>query len=165
MIKRKIRLFFVSYGNLILFFIGTFLLIVLVIQGLNNIVKKQNPKNNINITEEKIEIQKKEEQDKEEKEYISKFINYCNNNKIEEAYEMLSEKCKKEKYNNIKQFKNQYIDKVFDIYIYDYKIIKHNNQYKVNLTQDIISTGRIDSVKEEIYLIDGELEPRIYIYN
>lgn len=163
-IKRKIRLFFVSYGNLFLYVIGIFLLIILVIQGLNNIVKEQKIRDEINLTEEeKTEIQKQKEQDTEEKEYISKFINCCNTNKIEEAYNMLSDKCKQEKYNTIEEFENKYINNVFNIYICDYEIMKQDDTYIVKLTQDIIATGKVNSIKEEVYLIEKISNPKIYI--
>lgn len=165
-IKRKIRLFFITYGRLLFYIIGAIALVILVIQGLNSLVAEQNSKKMPSINnKESINIQKQQQETKADKEYISKFINYCNSGKIEEAYDMLSDKNKEENYSSIDDFKNKYINEVFNINICNYEVTKENNAYIVKLTQDMIATGKTNSTKEGKYKIDGVLEQKIYICN
>lgn len=164
-IKREIRLFFVSYGRLLLYIIGIIALIILAIQGLNQMVIEQSAKNNNNLNSYKIVTMEEKNEEIREKEYISKFINYCNEGKIESAYDMLSDRSKEEKYINIEEFKSKYINEVFNIYICDYEILNINNKYKVTLIQDMLFTGKNDSKLEQTYQIDGVLEQKIHIVN
>lgn len=160
-IKRSVRLFFVYYGRLLLYIIGAIILLVLVIQTLNNIAIEKNAKEN------KITLEEKEEiilEENKKIEYISNFIECCNTGKIEEAYKMLS-KASKGKYNSIETFKKDYVEDVFNIYICDYKILKKDDIYEVSLTQDMIATGRTDSIKIEKYSLEWVLEPKINIIN
>lgn len=161
-IDRKIRLFFVTYGRLLFICIAIFLLIIFVIQSLDNYVAQQNEGNKLTY-EEQIALQQKQDEKKQEREYISKFIDYCNTGKIDEAYSMLSETCKKEKYSTIEKFKSQYINKMFNVYICSYKIKKDDNIYRVILTEDMLVTGKSNSNKETALKIDNILETRIYI--
>ncbi len=73
---------------------------------------------------------------------IDEFINCCNNNKINEAYELLSEDCKSEMYPTIDEFKKYYYDKIFNG---KKKNISVENWvgyiYKVKYNDDALSTG------------------------
>lgn len=79
------------------------------------------------------------------KKIIKEFIDYCNDNKIEKAYNLLSDDCKKELFQTIEIFKEQYYDVIFNnqLKICD---IEHWGQdtYKVNIYDDPLSTGNID---------------------
>lgn len=162
MIKRKIRLFLVSYGRLFGFTIGIIFIIIFTIQSLNKMVIKQN--NEKYSSEQYQNEQLEKNKQKEEEEYISQFINYCNEGKIEEAYKMLSNTCKQEKYSTIEKFKEEYVDKVFIIKICEHKILKQNNIYIITLTQDILITGKTNSNVEQRYrIIEGVLQKEIYI--
>jgi len=165
-IKREIRLFFVYYGKLISFIIGFIAAFILIIQTLNSFAIKQKENNNNQYSQEEYE-QKKNEEEKQtkDKEYISQFINYCNDGKIQEAYAMLSNKCKEEKYSTIEEFKKMYVNKVFNINICKYEIIKENNIYIITLTQDMLITGKTNSTIEQKYQVGGVLERKIYIQN
>lgn len=159
-IKREIRLFFVKYGRLLVFIIGIFLITILVLESIEDYyITTMN-------YEEKIEIEKQEEiereKEQEDREYISKFIDFCNEKKAEEAYEMISYKCKQEKYTTLEEFKNEYINKFFEIRIDNYKIVKENDIYKVSLIQNMLLTGK-NSIVEQIYQIEEVLEKSIYI--
>lgn len=163
-IRRSIKLFFVTYGNLILSIIGIFVGVIIFVQTLNNIVIEQE-KNNTP-TEEELIIQEKEKKEEETNiQFISKFIDYCNTGKIEEAYNMLSSECKEEKYNTIEDFEKEYINKKFKIRICDYNTIKQDEIYIVKLIQDFLIVGKENSTIEEKYKITGVLTPEIYIYN
>ena len=164
-IRRKIRLFFVFYGRFLFTIIGIILLLILGVQTLNNITIEQKKKNTPTV-EEKIEINRQEKIKEEEKEYISRFIEYCNKNQIQEAYNMLSVKCKQENYKDIKEFKEKYINKVHSIPICNYQIVENNELYQAILIQDMLITGKSDSIIKENYKIERTaLELKIYIYN
>lgn len=169
-IERKIRLFFISYGKLLFVCITTISIFIFTLKSLDNIVKekKEAQLNSLaqnQITEEeKNIIQEQKKQISTEKEYIKQFIEYCNTEKVEEAYNMLSETCKREKYSSIQNFSEQYINKIFNIKINDYSIQKANDTYKATLIKDALVTGKTDSTVQTTYKVEGNLEG-IYIIN
>lgn len=79
------------------------------------------------------------------KKTIKEFIDYCNDNKIEKAYNLLSDDCKEELFQTMEIFKEQYYDVIFNnqLKMCD---IEHWGQdtYKVDLYNDALSTGNID---------------------
>lgn len=83
---------------------------------------------------------------------ISKFLQYCKNLNIQEAYNMLSNDCKENEYNTIEKFENKYIknkftkDDVFEIQSW------MGNTYKVSISKDMLSTGEINSTKKIDYI-------------
>lgn len=163
-IRRSIKLFFVTYGNFILSIIGIFIAIIIFVQTLNNITIEQKEVNTPTKEEEAIE-EKKQEQEQTNIQFISKFIDYCNTGKIKEAYNMLSDECKNEKYSTVENFETEYINKIFKIRICDYEIIKQEAIYIVKLKQDLLIVGNEHSIIEEKYKITGVLTPEIYICN
>ena len=48
-------------------------------------------------------------------ETLDEFINYCNDNKVNEAYNLLSEDCKNQLYPTVEQFKENYYKYIFNI--------------------------------------------------
>lgn len=162
-LDRKIRLFFVTYGRLLFMVIASIAILIFIIQSLNNYVKEQDK--NTTLTEEEKNIIEQEKQNEYEiKNYISKFIEYCDSKDIQKAYEMISEKCKKEKYGSLENFENEYIKKYFNIKIANYKIKKDNNIYEVLLTEDMLITGKTTSTNQIKILINTTNE-KIYIIN
>ena len=160
-IKRKIRLFFITYGRLLFYIIGAIALVILVIQGLNSIVVEQNSKKMSNVnSEEIIKIQNQKQEMKVDKEYISKFIDYCNEGKIEEAYEMIEEECRMQKYPSIEKFKELYINKVFYIK-QEYSIKKIDSQiYQVTYMEDSLQLGTVKDrrqIEENYQIIEDVL--------
>lgn len=164
-IKRKIKLFFADYGKLLFQVIGGICILIYIIQSLNNyVIEQEKDKITNTTTEEQKEIIKlQKEEEKTEEEYISLFIDYCNERKIKEAYEMLSDKCKTERYANINIFKDEYIKNVFKLNISKYSIKKIDDTYSIILVEDELQSGKGDSTKEEIYIIEGILDRKIYI--
>ena len=117
-IKRNVRLFFVSYGKLLFEILFVIALIILGLQYLNKKVaepKQVSAQINIENTNNVQNIQ-------QDKNIISTFLEYCKNNQVQEAYAMLSENCKKEKYNSIDLFNKNYMQKYFHIDIEEYKV-------------------------------------------
>lgn len=79
------------------------------------------------------------------KKVIKDFIDYCNDNEIEKAYNLLSNDCKEELFQTKEIFKQQYYDVIFNnqLKMCD---IEHWGQdtYKVEIYNDALSTGNID---------------------
>ena len=153
-IKRKIKLFFVSYGRLLFEIIGGIALIIFIIQSLNQytISQKKEIIKELEATQGEREKEKKKTEDiQENKDFISRFIDYCNDRNIEEAYNMLSDSCKQKQYTTIKKFKDKYINKIFDSK-YDYEITLHEeNKYKIIFLEDILQAGTIENRKQKEY--------------
>ena len=142
--------------------------IIIAIHVLNDLVKKKNVEDNntiINTITEKdyknnldISITLSDEDVKEEKELvIDQFIRYCNAGKINEAYNLLTDKCKEYVYPNIETFKKNYIDIVFNSKKLYSKERYIGSTYKVKLYEDMLSTGSIsNSTIEDFYTIEKE---------
>lgn len=162
-IRRNIKLFFTAYGSLFLQLIGIIAIVIFVLQSLNNIYRneeKNNSNQNIIIEQKKII-----EEEKENIEVISKFLDYCNEKNIEKAYSMLSEECIKEKYQTIDIFKTEYMDKIFT-YKKEYEIKKEDEKYKITILDGILESGTVENRKYVIsyYKIDESiLEKYIFI--
>lgn len=85
-------------------------------------------------------------------ETISKFLQYCKNGKIEEAYSMLSEDCKNEGYKTIEKFTNGYVNTKFNKNQV-YEIQKwERNTFKVNISEDMLATGQTNNTKTVEYI-------------
>ena len=89
---------------------------------------------------------------------IEKFLNYCNNGNIEEAYGILSEECKEELYPTIEDFKSKYIDRIFtERKSYDsvlWMSTNTKNTYRIQIMRDLLAEGERDYMPiEEYYTI------------
>lgn len=72
---------------------------------------------------------------------IEQFVEYCNNKDINSAYNMLTDECKQEMYNNVESFTTNYYNKVFNS---SKRVSVENwieNIYKVEFTEDFLATG------------------------
>lgn len=135
------------------------IILIIAIQALNIIVGKQKNNNSNNIINEKeyknnlnINVLISEEQVKEEKEMvIDQFLRYCNAKKIEEAYSLISEECKKELFPTIEYFKQNYYNIHFDKTRLYSKESFSGNTYKIKLYDDILTTGNVNSNNTEDY--------------
>ena len=148
-IKRQIRLFFGKNGKLLLQIIGIIFLIICIIQALNTYVSSKENENKENLINKQEQAVKKNTNIKKEKEFISKFIEYCMEAKVEEAYAMLATISKKEKYNTVDKFESDFVKKNFKIKK-EYEIEKiKDSRYKVILKDDILQTGKVESRNQE----------------
>lgn len=81
----------------------------------------------------------------EEENLISTFIDYCNNSKVEEAYNLLSSDCKEALYNTQEDFVNYYYKEVFatkrEYNLQSWISNGNYHTYKVRMIDDIMSTG------------------------
>ncbi len=112
----------------------------------NEEVQEEDPYNPYNPTETTIKGSDiSEEEFKEDSNLVNTFLEFCNNKNVEDAYYLLSDECKEEKYPTIEEFKEFYYDYIFDkkrecvlqawISTSDYIV------YKVRYTNDMLSTG------------------------
>ena len=83
---------------------------------------------------------------------INKFLQYCKNGNIEEAYNMLSADCKENEYKTLDVFKQRYINLKFtnaDIFEIENWL---NNTYKIIISEDILATGNLNTEKQVEYI-------------
>lgn len=135
------------------------IILIIAIQALNNIVKNQNKNNSNNIINEKeyennlnINVLISEEKVKEDEELIiDQFLRYCNAKKVEEAYALISEDCKKELFPTIEYFKQNYYNPQFSTTKLYSKEHFTGNTYKIKLYDDILTTGSVNNNSTEDY--------------
>lgn len=137
------------------------ILVIIAIQAINQLIKQDNKKEiqkNTIITEQKpennlhIDVLVSDDDVKEETMLIiDQFVRYCNAGKIEDAYNLLSDNCKKELFPTIEIFKQNYYNKIFNTTKLYSKEKFIGGTYKVKLYEDILSTGTINSKTIEDY--------------
>lgn len=84
---------------------------------------------------------------------ISKFLQYCKNKEVENAYNMLSADCKEKVYNTLEEFQEKYINSKFgqeSIFEIDKWI---NNTYKISISKDLLATGDVSNNEKRIEYI------------
>ena len=83
-----------------------------------------------------------------ETEVITEFVENCTNQRIEEAYNMLTEECKEELYSSLSDFKIYYCGNYFNVPRASFEMENwFANTYKVNIVPDMLSTGRVEDNK------------------
>ncbi len=100
---------------------------------------------------------------------IDTFIKNCNNGKIEEAYNLLTDECKEEIFPNLESFKNKYYNNVFNTYR-TYSIQNWlEDTYKIKLTEDALTTGKLSSssgyLQEYITVVKKDSDYKLNINN
>ena len=74
---------------------------------------------------------------------IDDFINYCNENNLQSAYDLLTDECKEEMYPTLEDFQESYYNQVFNNVKKNVSVENWiRNIYKVNFNEDFLSTGR-----------------------
>ena len=111
---------------------------------------KDNPDIKVTISDEKVE---------EKKELIiDQFIRYCNAKNINEAYNLLSENCKKYVYPTKDIFEKNYVNKIYNTTKLYSKEYYFSGTYKVKLYEDMTSTGKVSDMSIEDYFTIDESE-------
>lgn len=118
----------------------------------NTVINKQNYNKNYSITTgETIEEEKSDELIN----VIDSFIEYCNNGETKEAYNLISNGCKKVLYQTLEDFEKDYYERLFSkkrIYTVQLWKIK-NGQYTYRMTfmEDPLLTGKVNQLEIEDY--------------
>ena len=97
---------------------------------------------------------------------INQFVKLCNENKLNEAYDIISQDCKEVLYPTINDFKNTYYNKIFNMprsarvenSMYEGEI------YKVTYMTDLLSNGGYSgetTFEDYIYVTREDDEPKI----
>lgn len=114
----------------------------------------------------------KQEEFNEEENLLNSFVEYCNNNKIKEAYDLLTDDCKAKMYPNLETFRKDYCNVIFtqkkECNLQSWVTSKNYNTYKVTFIEDIMATGNYDNVKKYVDYITVETkeqEKRLNINN
>lgn len=89
---------------------------------------------------------------------IKNFFNCCNNGRIEEAYNLLSDDCKEELYPTISDFTDRYYKRIFtEKRDYDSTLwitTSSKNTYRVEIMSDLLATGQKEvNPIEEYYTV------------
>lgn len=131
-------------------------LLIVIIQVMNQAAKEQKQKKNINTTiDETVEDLPnksiitgetvKEETTKTNVSLIENFLEQCNKQDIEAAYELLTDECKEVLFNTKEDFVNNYYNIIFTetrtINIENYKNSSKTNTYKITFYEDALETG------------------------
>lgn len=106
---------------------------------------------------------------------IDSFIDHCNNGRIEEAYNLLTDVCKEKVFPTIYDFEGRYYNRIFNTKrLYEISAWTTNEgyfTYKINFTDDILASGNANgSSIEEYYTVTTEngqkkLNINGFIYN
>lgn len=163
----NLRRFWNQNKNQIIKVSGFIIFVFIIIQVFNgiaknkNILKNQKSENNSNNTILNSDIKNesskgllsdqssvtgkniKKDQLKSATDTIYNFVTYCNKQDFENAYNLLTDECKKQQYSSVEIFKQTYYADVF-------KGQKKNctienwvgDTYKVNIKEDILATGK-----------------------
>ncbi len=100
---------------------------------------------------------------------IDTFIKHCNAGQIEDAYKLLTDECKAEVFPSLESFKNKYYNNVFKTYK-TYSIQNWlGNTYKLKLTEDALTTGKVSSnssyLQEYVTVVEKDSEYKLNINN
>lgn len=102
---------------------------------------------------------------KKDVEVISEFIECCNENKINEAYNLLSDNCKNEIFPSLEYFTENYYNNNFKVKkIYDIQAW-NNSTYKIDFQNDILSTGNVntDTIQDFITVVQQNDELKLNV--
>lgn len=182
----KLRKFIYQNKYQILGVLGIIAFILIIIQLMNLWARKNNNseienrqqnttivnENNSGVISEKSAVTGKEvskQQLDNETTAINKFMEYCNNQDFENAYNMITEECKKQMYNSLDIFKQSYYKNVFNGEKKNFTIENWvKDTYRVNITGDVLATGNVDEYSKQDYItvkqVNGEYKLNINNY-
>lgn len=93
---------------------------------------------------------------------INDFISYCNNKELQEAYDLLTEECKSQMYNTVDIFEQAYYNNIFGGESKNCSVENWvNDTYRVNITEDILATGKSnDGYSKQDYITVVKVEDK-----
>lgn len=162
-IKRELEVFWIHHRDPILLCVIVVVLVIGTTQLLNYGVKEKNKKG---ITNKEIYTEKEVNNNLN---VIREFISKCKENKVEEAYSMISKKCKEDLYSTVSEFKEKYYDIMFTKgYDIETEYDSENNLYKIIFYESVLQTGKLENRKNIVNICKIETEvlgDKIYIYS
>ena len=91
-------------------------------------------------------------------ETIDTYFNYCNNKQYEEAYQMVSDDCKRIYFPTLEDFK-EYVDIVFDenkiYYLQNFSNYNGTYIYRMRIMEDLMATGLTN--KDNLYFYEEKI--------
>lgn len=174
---RKIIRYWNQNRKQIIIVIAIIAFIIIMLNVVNYLFKQINDSSANNINQSNVEERQDPTQSvitgqnvskditKENVDIIKKFVDYCNNNETEKAYELLSNECKEEFANNVNTFINNYCRRNFKTKkAYNLELMfTEPNSYTYKTTyyeDDLLATGGASSTNFEDYITiinqDGE---------
>lgn len=158
----NIKRFIDQNNKLILYVIFIIVFVLLVIRSLNsyyeeeekqklqNIIEKNNTSSN-NLTNTTV----KENNLNTIEGVMSKFVSHCNNNEIQDAYDMITNECKNAIYRTLESFESKYVKKVFneqkEYSMEKWAVDEDTVTYQIKFLGDILATGGEGSISQEYY--------------
>lgn len=167
---RKLRILYHNNKTKIWLILGIIIFVYVIIRMFNAQIKKENEEKINNATNQNFQVttylpssqtsvmtnsSTTKENVKKDTEIIKNFIDFCNDNNIEEAYNLLSQQCKDELYKNINDFYNKYYKNIFNekrSYDIENWASSKNITYKVKYLNDIMSSGTVNDEYIEEYI-------------
>lgn len=156
--------------------------LIIVIQLLNSFAKKQldnaAKEEKVNVSTQNLYQLNKtiltnttigETQAKENTEIIEEFVQDCNNNEIQKAYDLLTDECKEVLYPTVDKFNNYYCKKIFaekkTYNIQSWMNDENRYTYKVRFLENILATGKsnTDIIEDYITVIQKNKQIKINI--
>lgn len=165
-LNRELKLFWADHRDPILFWSMVIAGVIFITQTLNAMVKAGKEQDNSNQIINETIITITQEENQENKELIEKFINFCKQEKTAEAYDLLSEECKTELYQDLNSFESKYYNKIFNQKREIQIEIIDNETYKIEFKEDILQSGKVegrDSIIDYYKIVQAIGENKLYI--
>lgn len=180
---RKLRILYHNNKTKIWLILGIIIFVYVIIRMFNAQIKKENEEKINNGTNQNFQVttylpssqtsvmtnsSTTKENVKKDTEIIKNFIDFCKDNNIEEAYNLLSQQCKDELYKNINDFYNKYYKNIFNekrSYDIENWASSKNITYKVKYLNDIMSSGTVNDeyIEEYITVVTENNEKKLNI--
>lgn len=172
----KLRRFFYQNKYQIFKVLGIIAFILIVIQLINFLVRKNDnnkisntvsnttkvSENNKGVISTKSAVTGSEISKKDLDEAttaINNFVDYCNKQDFEKAYDLITDECKKKLFKNVNEFKTTYYKNLFNGEKKNCTIENWvRNTYRVNFTGDILATGKDDGSVQQDYITVKEVD-------
>ena len=172
----KLRRFFYQNKYQIFKVLGIIAFIIIIIQLMNLWARKSNNKKVTNVASNTTTVSENNhglvstksavtgnEISKEELNgattAINNFVDYCNKQDFERAYDLITDECKKQLFKNVNEFKTTYYQNIFNGEKKNCTIENWvKNTYRVNFTGDILATGKDDGTVQQDYITVKEVD-------
>lgn len=103
----------------------------------------------------------------EDSQLITTFFDNCNNENLEDAFNMLTDECKEEMFSTVDDLREYYYNNIFNGERKSFEIENWaNNTYKVDIVPDMLATGKSNNgevMQDYITVNEGKLNINNYI--